>query len=586
MTRTRSRQAGARRTGALQVGDASAAASADTSADICLLLEGTYPYVRGGVSSWVHQLIRELPELRFSLVFIGSRREDYEGQRYELPPNVVHLEDHYLAGALQAPPPRLRPGNPDSFARMARLHDYLRHPESGGGSDAARALIMQTLDDLGRPDGITREDFLCSEESWEHICDQYTRNCSQDSFVDYFWAVRIMHAPLFMLARVARTVPEARVFHTISTGYAGLLGVLLAGARNKPLILSEHGIYTKERKIDLAQAEWIAEASQGLGGSLDQGMGYVRRLWIRFFEGLGRMTYQVANPIVSLYEGNRQRQISDGAPEERTAIIPNGVKLERFAPALAQRPAKVPLVLGFIGRLVPIKDVKTFIRAMRTVCSELPEAEGWIIGGTEEEPAYAADCEALVDSLGLRDNVKFLGFQNVAEIFPRLGLVVLTSISEALPLVVLEGFAAGVPAVTTDVGACREMIEGRLPEDRDLGCAGAVVSIADPEASGRACLALLTDEDAWHRAQRAALERVRRFYTEPQMMAQYQHVYERALGQGTASADTGAGQQAPDRQQAPQGCPFHAKLGNGNGVGNGNGISNGNGNGSTLVREP
>lgn len=539
----------------------------DTAADICLLLEGTYPFVRGGVSSWVHQLIRELPDLRFSLVFIGSQREDYEGQRYELPANVVHMEDHYLAGALQAPPPRLRPGNRASFERMARLHDYLRHPESGLASDIARTLIMETLDDIGRTDGITREDFLCSEESWDHICEQYTRNCSQDSFVGYFWAVRIMHTPLFMLARVAQTVPAARVFHTISTGYAGLLGVLLAGARNRPLILSEHGIYTKERKIDLAQAEWIAEASEGLGGSLDQGMGYVRRLWIRFFEGLGRLTYQVANPIISLYEGNRQRQISDGAPDQRTIIIPNGVKLERFAQALAQRPARVPLVLGFIGRLVPIKDVKTFIRAMRTVCTELPEAEGWIIGGTEEEPAYAADCEALVDSLGLRGKVQFLGFQNVAEIFPRLGLVVLTSISEALPLVLLEGFAAGVPAVTTDVGACRELIEGRVPEDRALGRAGAVVSIADPEASGRACLDLLTNPEAWHRAQRAALDRVRRFYTEPQMMAQYRQVYERALGLDAASGHAADGRQQQPRQPAPQGCPVHAMTANGMGDG-------------------
>lgn len=493
-------------------------------ADICLLLEGTYPFVRGGVSSWVHQLILALPDLRFSLVFIGSRREDYEGRRYELPANVVHLEDHYLAGSLEAPAPRLREGNAASFERMSRLHDYLRCPASLDPED-----LLHALADLGRPEGITREDFLCSDQSWEHMCARYTQSCPEDSFVDYFWAVRIMHAPLFMLANLARRVPDARVFHTISTGYAGMLGVLLASARDRPLILSEHGIYTKERKIDLAQAEWITEAAQGLGGSLDQGMGYIRSLWIRFFEGLGRLTYWVANPIVSLYEGNRQRQLDDGAIESRTTIVPNGVKLERYEQALRDRPAHVPPVIGFIGRLVPIKDVKTFIRAMRTVCTELPEAVGWIIGSSEEEPAYAADCEALVDSLDLRDNIEFLGFQNVAEILPKLGLVVLTSISEALPLVVLEGFAAGVPAVTTDVGACRELIEGRTPEDRALGSAGAVVSIADPEASGRACLALLTDEDAWRRAQTAAIERVRRFYAEPQMIARYREIYESAL---------------------------------------------------------
>ena len=45
-------------------------------ADVCLLLEGTYPFVRGGVSAWVHQIISGLPELSFSLVFVGSRRDD------------------------------------------------------------------------------------------------------------------------------------------------------------------------------------------------------------------------------------------------------------------------------------------------------------------------------------------------------------------------------------------------------------------------------------------------------------------------------------------------------------------------------
>jgi glycosyltransferase involved in cell wall biosynthesis len=296
-----------------------------------------------------------------------------------------------------------------------------------------------------------------------------------------------------------------------------------------PLILSEHGIYTKERKIDLAQAEWISETLKGLGGSLGEGLGYIRRLWIRFFEGLGRLTYVVADPIVSLYEGNRQRQLADGAPEQRTIIVPNGVNIKRFSSALEKRPAGVPKIVGFIGRLVPIKDVKTFIRAMRTVCTEIPDAEGWLIGSSEEEPAYAADCEALVGSLGLTGRVKFLGFQNVADILPQLGVVVLTSISEALPLVVLEGFAAGVPAVSTDVGSCRELIEGRLPEDRALGHAGAVVSIADPEASGHAVVELLADEDRWRAAQKAGIERVNRFYTEPMMMNAYRDIYAGAL---------------------------------------------------------
>ena len=66
------------------------------SADICLLLEGTFPYVSGGVSSWVNQIIRGFPEYTFACCFVGSRPEDYGEMKYDLPDNVVHLEVHYL----------------------------------------------------------------------------------------------------------------------------------------------------------------------------------------------------------------------------------------------------------------------------------------------------------------------------------------------------------------------------------------------------------------------------------------------------------------------------------------------------------
>src|SRR5574337_875324 len=66
------------------------------SADIALLLEGTFPYVSGGVSSWINQIVRAYPEYRYAIVFLGSRRTDYGQFKYPLPENVVHFEEHYL----------------------------------------------------------------------------------------------------------------------------------------------------------------------------------------------------------------------------------------------------------------------------------------------------------------------------------------------------------------------------------------------------------------------------------------------------------------------------------------------------------
>jgi glycosyltransferase involved in cell wall biosynthesis len=244
---------------------------------------------------------------------------------------------------------------------------------------------------------------------------------------------------------------------------------------------------------------------------------------------MGRYCYDAADPIIALYEANRLRQIHDGAEASRTFNIPNGINLARFAPLRQLRPETPPPVLCLIGRVVPIKDVKTFIRAMRRVVNQMPGAEGWIAGPTEEDPQYAQECQNLVQSLGLQEHVKFLGFQRVENLMPQIGLVVLSSISEALPLVILEGYAAGVPTVSTDVGSCRQLIEGLDDEDRALGHSGSVVHIADPQALADAAIALLSDTAAWNSASAAAVARVERYYTDAIMFDRYRKVYEKAL---------------------------------------------------------
>src|SRR5204863_1865185 len=120
--------------------------------------------------------------------------------------------------------------------------------------------------------------------------------------------------------------------------------------------------------------------------------------------------------------------------------------IARYAAVRARRPPTPPPVLALIGRVVPIKDVMTFVRAMRTVVNRLPNAEGWIVGPEDEDPEYAQQCRNLAVGLGIADQVKFLGFQQLTDVLGKVGVTVLSSISEALPLVMLEGFAAGVPA--------------------------------------------------------------------------------------------------------------------------------------------
>jgi polysaccharide biosynthesis protein PelF len=484
--------------------------------------------VSGGVSSWVNQIVRGFPEYRFGAVFLGSRPQDYGDMRYKLPENFVHLAVHYVQDFREPPAAAGHRGDARAFGLNERLHEALREGGRGGGTADATAAAGGLLRDVvplladGAP--LSERSFLYSERSWSFITEQYRRFCTDPSFVDYFWTVRIMHSPIWMLARIAGDLIPAGCYHSISTGYAGLLGAMLRQRTGRRLLLSEHGIYTKERKIDLFQSTWIAD-NRGVFDKDPAQVAYFREMWVRFFETIGRMCYDASDRIVALYETNRLRQIADGAPAVRTTNIANGIDLPRLSALRARRGDDPPPVLCLIGRVVPIKDVKTFVRAMRTVVDRLPGAQAWIAGPEDEDPAYAAECRSIAAGLGLEDSVKFLGFQKIDDILPKVGLVVLSSISEALPLVLLEGFAAGVPAVATDVGSCRQLIFGLPGEDAAIGAAGDVVRIADPEALAGAALRLLGDPAAWRDAQRAGIARVESLYTQDIMFARYRELY-------------------------------------------------------------
>ena len=64
--------------------------------DVCLILEGTYPYIAGGVSTWVHHLIKALPQLRFSILTIMPGTPAYIEPKYEVPDNVVSIQSLFI----------------------------------------------------------------------------------------------------------------------------------------------------------------------------------------------------------------------------------------------------------------------------------------------------------------------------------------------------------------------------------------------------------------------------------------------------------------------------------------------------------
>jgi len=489
--------------------------------DIMIIAEGTYPYIRGGVSSWIHQLISGLPQYRFGIIFIGANREDYGEVLYTLPDNLVHVETHYLF-EIKKHLPKKRKGSHKAFLALRHFYQAISQKEPQIPEEMKK-ISFYTKE-------VTMKDFLYAKESWEFMKEIYDKNCPEVPFIDYFWTLRNMHAPIWKIASIIEKMPQTKLLHAPSTGYAGFLSFLASKAKHIPFLLTEHGIYTRERKIDMLAAKWITYHAPQLLEESPKEMNYVKTMWVRFFEKMGLLSYTSADKIISLYPGAKEIQIAYGAKENKTLVIPNGVDMKRLNALVDKRPTPIPPIVTLIGRVVSIKDIKTFIRAIAVAKQSLPSIEGWIVGAMDEEINYAKECQDMVKSFDLEQNISFLGFQKIDDILPKSGLLTLTSISEGMPLVILEGFAAGLPCVSTDVGSCKDLIYGALDEeDIMIGDAGIVTPIANPQALAKAYISLLSDENQWHKAQKNGLERVKKYYQEKQFLSRYQALYERYI---------------------------------------------------------
>ena len=209
-------------------------------------------------------------------------------------------------------------------------------------------------------------------------------------------------------------------------------------------------------------------------------------------------------------------------------IIPNGVDYQTLS-RLPQASPDDPPTVALVGRVVPIKDIKTYLQAVRVLRDQVPGLNALVLGPTDEQPDYYEECKAMAAELGLSETVRFTGQINVAEYFPRIHVNVLTSVSESQPLSVLEAGAAAIPTVATDVGSCREILFGRRDELPALGEGGALTDVASPEQTAAAIAALLRDHDRRQRSGRAMQERVKRYYDLDLVDAAYSTIYRRHM---------------------------------------------------------
>jgi glycosyltransferase involved in cell wall biosynthesis len=264
--------------------------------------------------------------------------------------------------------------------------------------------------------------------------------------------------------------------------------------------LTEHGLYNKEREIDIKRATWVK--------------GYQRDMWINIFNDLSTITYDYSDCIISLFEVNRNIQIAQGAKREKTLVIPNGIEIDRYLDLKTE--TRKEFSIGIIARVVPIKDVKNFIIMAKIVAESIHDVKFYIIGPTDEDESYYEDCVKLVENFQIQDKVIFTGKADVRQYYKFLDVVVLSSIREAQPLVILEAYAAGIPVVSTRVGNVPEML------DYDD------ILLADPKDSeklAQGVIYLYNNPDYRNKLVAANRNKVIQFYNKKDLIATYDNLY-------------------------------------------------------------
>lgn len=458
------------------------------------MLEGCYPYVNGGVSTWMHQYINEMPEHEFVLWVIGAKAQDKDKFVYTLPENVVEIHQVFLDDAL-----RIKDTGLFNYAFTEKQHKALSDLIISKDPD------WDLLFEMYQVKRINPMSYLKSEVFLQSLIEVCKKEFPYIAFSDVFHSVRSRLLPVLYL--MGTYVPKADVYHAISTGYGGLLASMGAWLYKKPLLLTEHGIYTREREEEIIRAKWVQKA--------------FKPHWINFFYMLSSLIYKRAFRVTSLFTNAMKTQIDMGCDAQKCLVIENGISYERLCDIPLKEDDGI-VDIGAVVRLAPIKDIKTMIYSFFELCSRMDNVRLHIMGGVDDEQ-YANECYELVKQLCLEDKIIFTGRVNIVEYFEKLDFTLLTSISEGQPLSILESFAARRPCVTTDVGCCSELVNGK-PED-SFGIAGICVPPMQREKLADAMEYMCSSRQTRLEMGLIAQKRVYEYFRYNIMLSKYRNLY-------------------------------------------------------------
>ncbi|MEA3338768.1 MAG: GT4 family glycosyltransferase PelF [Chloroflexota bacterium] len=503
---------------------------------VLLETEGTYPFVGGGVSTWCDILVRELngpadaPDKKVNYHVCAITGDPNVKLRYQLMDNVKQLIHVPLWGT-EEPAEFILPDLPFSEIYQHKqsttpeviegkfiplLRRFLRGLEETGLDMTSYG---RTVHELYRY--FQEYDYIESFKSplvWELFQEEMLRPYrerpddflpqEQPNLYDLTTALRWLNKLLMVLNA---PIPETDVTHATIAAFVGLVSVIAKLEYGTPMLLTEHGVYIRERYIHVSATDLTY---------------FLKRFLINLSSLMSRLCYTYADQVSPVCNFNQKWERLYGVSGQKLLTIYNGVNPEIFVPAPKPEKSQGRPTVVAAARVFPLKDILTMIRTAAVVRQTIPDARFTVYGSLTADPPYVEKCRALIAELELEESFELGGFHSEpAKIFIEGDISILTSISEGFPYTVLESMSCGRPVVATDVGGVREALEGF----------GVVCRPGDPDDLAAGVIKLLQNDEARQLLGRKARNEVLAKYRTSRSVDAYWEAYQRLAeekGQG------------------------------------------------------
>ncbi len=506
--------------------------------DVAIVMESTYPYLKGGVSAVVHDILLGNPDLTFGIIHLSWDSSAPSEDLYGMPDNVAWVKTRHLAMSEY----------PDTFL-AAKVSDLdltsrQRREMSQRFFDAIEAIprgevqpFWEFYDAHISPTrtGPALWPLLGAREFMETVTER--AHYLDMPLAQAFWLLRDFFSLAF--AVLAEPMPRARVYHAHTTGYASLLGAAAAREHGTSFFLTEHNLYVRDTVNTLLDRDMNLPVTASDYRTFD--VTPLQRAWMAWWIEMGRLCYPSAELISYLYPNAIEEAADLASPVDRAVVVPNGMTMSQFDDVYeARRCVDARLGdegtrirrLAYIARVVPIKGLLDLIDTVEILRDRgITDFVVDVCGPTEHLPWYYEKCLEKVEAKGLREQVVFRGTVRVREMLDQFDLLVLPSYNEGQPIVVLEAMTAGIPTVGTEVGGMKQLIHDDLAtvDGETWGPCGLLTQPGDAVEMADRIEEVLTDPELYRTLARNARERVRTTFQLHDVTATYNTIY-RVLG--------------------------------------------------------